>query len=555
MASSATVLKEFLVSIGFDLDEQKMKRFDAFMARAEKGFKTLAIEGAGAAVVLGASITKIAESINQLYYVGQRTNTSVAGLKAFTYGAEQVGVSADAATGALESMSAALRTSPGLKGMLKSFWHIDADKQSGVKTLMQLIDHLRHMPYYQGYQYAAQFGIDEKTFFQLTKNYDELKKKEDERTAQIKKSGVDYQKSAEQLHAFVNRLGQLGARFSDISVIVAKDFLPTANKLVDWANKALDVFLSLDKATGGWSSKLLAVVAALGGVITALGVIKGLKTVLNIGKLLGGGAEVAGAAAGAVGGGEVVVGAGGIVAGLAAGLAAFVGPVVLAITGAHYLKKLTKGTWWDTDSPSAPGKGGTGLKDQISGLTGFIARMEGHARNGYGIYKDQAGIATAGFGHRVLPGENLGGLDKGGALALLARDMTSALNEVKKAVKVKLNDHQLTALTDFVFNAGKGGFERSTLLKDINKGDFAGAIAEFARWNKIHQNGAVLVSPGLTRRRATEAAEFSRPVTVNQKTDIHVSGVGDPATTAKKVASKQGQVNADIVRNMGGVIQ
>ena len=71
-----------------------------------------------------------------------------------------------------------------------------------------------------------------------------------------------------------------------------------------------------------------------------------------------------------------------------------------------------------------------------------------------------------------------------------------------------MNDNQFAALVSFVFNCGIGNFKRSTLLRRVNAGDFAGAAREFPRWNKA--GGQVL--KGLTLRREAEAALFMRAV-------------------------------------------
>jgi lysozyme len=63
---------------------------------------------------------------------------------------------------------------------------------------------------------------------------------------------------------------------------------------------------------------------------------------------------------------------------------------------------------------------------------------------------------------------------------------------------------QFDALVSFAYNVGRGALASSTLLKKHRAGDYAGAAAEFARWNKA--GGRVL--PGLTRRRAAEAAIY-----------------------------------------------
>jgi len=59
----------------------------------------------------------------------------------------------------------------------------------------------------------------------------------------------------------------------------------------------------------------------------------------------------------------------------------------------------------------------------------------------------------------------------------------------------------------FAYNVGVGNLQSSTLLKKHKAGDYRGAVAEFAKWNKA----AGKVLPGLTKRRAAEAALYSTP--------------------------------------------
>jgi lysozyme len=65
--------------------------------------------------------------------------------------------------------------------------------------------------------------------------------------------------------------------------------------------------------------------------------------------------------------------------------------------------------------------------------------------------------------------------------------------------------NQFDALVSFAYNVGEGNLKSSTLLKKHLRGDYAGAKAEFAKWNKA--GGKVL--NGLIRRRAEEAALYA----------------------------------------------
>lgn len=63
---------------------------------------------------------------------------------------------------------------------------------------------------------------------------------------------------------------------------------------------------------------------------------------------------------------------------------------------------------------------------------------------------------------------------------------------------------QFDALVSFAYNVGLAALNDSTLLRMHKAGDYTGAKAQFARWDK--NDGKVL--KGLTRRRAAEAALY-----------------------------------------------
>jgi lysozyme len=60
-------------------------------------------------------------------------------------------------------------------------------------------------------------------------------------------------------------------------------------------------------------------------------------------------------------------------------------------------------------------------------------------------------------------------------------------------------------MVDFCFNAGRGNFLQSTLLRKVNRRDFPGAAAQFGLW--IHAGGDIVA--GLVRRRKAEADLFA----------------------------------------------
>lgn len=92
---------------------------------------------------------------------------------------------------------------------------------------------------------------------------------------------------------------------------------------------------------------------------------------------------------------------------------------------------------------------------------------------------------------------------------VFARDLANFSAKVTQHLGgAPTTQNQFDAMVSFAYNVGhaEGGFKTSTLLKKHKAGDYAGAKAEFARWNK--NDGKVM--NGLIRRRAAEADLYGR---------------------------------------------
>jgi lysozyme len=144
-----------------------------------------------------------------------------------------------------------------------------------------------------------------------------------------------------------------------------------------------------------------------------------------------------------------------------------------------------------------------GVKNLIYSKSGlrFTECFEGDILT---AYQDQRGLWTIGYGHtaNVRPGQRI---TQEQAEAYLARDIQTAARCVNQAVTVKLTQPQFDSLVDFAFNVGITSFRDSTLLKEVNAGNFPEAIAQFNLWD--HCGG--VINAGLLRRRKAEAAEFA----------------------------------------------
>lgn len=97
------------------------------------------------------------------------------------------------------------------------------------------------------------------------------------------------------------------------------------------------------------------------------------------------------------------------------------------------------------------------------------------------------------------------------AEAALRRELAKHEGAVMRLVSVPLNENQFSALVSFSYNVGAGALAGSSLLKKLNKGDYAGAQKAFLDWNKFTnpKTKRKEYSRGLAIRRGQEAALFA----------------------------------------------
>lgn len=136
----------------------------------------------------------------------------------------------------------------------------------------------------------------------------------------------------------------------------------------------------------------------------------------------------------------------------------------------------------------------------------FVKRFEGCSLN---AYQDAVGVWTIGWGHTGP--EVVEGLQWTQAQcdAQLAGDISTHAQQMEALVKVPLTQGQYDALTDFVYNLGVGKLKTSTLLRQLNMGNYE-AARECLYWVDAdgRPHGWILggnkVLPGLVERRKAE---------------------------------------------------
>ena len=161
--ADAGVIKEFLVGLGFKINQKGQRDFKEALDGAQKAALGL-IAGLSAVV---AAVGKVAQSYEQLGYASERAQSSVSGMQRFAFAISQVGGNADSARASLQSIGNFLRSTPGGEGFIQRLGVQTRDAHGHLRDTAAIMSdmgsHFRTMPYWRARASAGVLGIDENT--------------------------------------------------------------------------------------------------------------------------------------------------------------------------------------------------------------------------------------------------------------------------------------------------------------------------------------------------------------------------------------------------------
>ncbi|RJP43475.1 hypothetical protein CP956_07355 [Klebsiella pneumoniae] len=208
---NAETLKDFLISLGFNVDEAGAKKFDAVVAGTTLKAIELGVKVEAAALSVVAFTAKISSSLDNLYWASQRTGATVEGIKQIGYAVSQVGGSADSARGSLENLARFMRNNPGAEGFLNRLGVQTRDASGNMRDMATIFtgvgQRLSSMPYYRANQYAQMLGLDENTLMAMRRSIGQFS---GEYTAMAKAIGYNADVAAVSSNKFMTSLRSFG---------------------------------------------------------------------------------------------------------------------------------------------------------------------------------------------------------------------------------------------------------------------------------------------------------------------------------------------------------
>jgi hypothetical protein len=307
--SDTTVIKEFLVALGYKQDEAALKKFSDGIDKATTAVFRLAAAVSGTALTVAIGVERFASNLEILYFAAQRTGSSATNLKAFARAAQDFGASNQDALSSVEGFAQFLRNNPGGAGLLEALGVQTRDPKTGQlrdtsDVLADLGNEFAKMPTYLASQYAGQFGISDRMMLAL-RNGDFASDMEKIRQS-LKDAGfnqtskdahqfmMDLRDLGDQLQAFGLKAEEAILKHFGVSLKTVTQYLrdhgdelstKIANgieRILQFADKAKDFFVwlfgmlqKLDSATDGWSTKIGGILLLLralgaGGIVSGI---------------------------------------------------------------------------------------------------------------------------------------------------------------------------------------------------------------------------------------------------------------------------------------------
>lgn len=269
---NADVIKDFLISLGFQVDESGAKKFDATIANTTLQAVKLGVAVEGAALSVVAFTAKIASGLDNLYWMSQRTGATVAGIQQIGYAVSQLGGTVDGARSSLEGLASFVRNNPGAEGFLNRLGVQTRDAKGNMRDMASVFtsvgDKLRDMPYYRANMFAQMLGIDENTLMAMRRGVGQFSA---QYTQMAKAIGYNADVAAVSSNRFMTSLRDFGQMAGMARDKIGSDLAGGLAGSIDTLRKrAVDNFPRIEGALTGGIKLILGLADTIGTVVFRL---------------------------------------------------------------------------------------------------------------------------------------------------------------------------------------------------------------------------------------------------------------------------------------------
>lgn len=583
------VLREFLVSLGFTVDEAGLKKFNTAVEGVTKSVMQagLAVAGTAAGIVAGVKI--ISSQMENLYYASQRTGATVGNIMALRYAAGQIGLTADQAQGSLENFARTLRLNPGSSSLLDS---LGVQGKDPTEKFDSFIGKMKQMQPYVAAAYAQLFGIDPDTLLMLEQGQDKRLADEQAYRLKLAKFGINPEQAAESGKDFNNSIRAVKDTFNDLWIVIESKLTPVLTPLIekfelwsethagDVANAIADAVQRLADWLGqiDWDKTLNKIdhfvdlanqaAKAVGGWGNALVILAGIKfasIIAGIGGLTGALTSLLGLAAGFAGwkvGDAIRDQVDKFITEKSGGKYRSLSDI---LTGTDRSKLNATGGYTQEEVDSVKDQGGAKLTPPRPKTGGQPSLHDAYdaakqAQDKYGIPAQvtlaQYGLES-GFGKRMPAGSNNPfGIKARDGQPYVEAETTEYVNGVAQRVKQKFA--KFDSLADsFDAHARLLAFGKPYAEARQHENDpaaFADSLTGVYATDPKYGTKLKSLMSSLGGARLGDRTSSSPPVSITQTNTFSIAGSTDPQGTARAIGAEQSRLNGDMVRNLSGAV-
>lgn len=242
------ILREYLVALGFRIDEQRHKRFTNVLQNLDKTALRVGTSVVGIGTAAAFMAHQFMRSMERIGYSARYANTTVQALQGLEYAGRNAGLAGGAMENALTGMAEVLRREPGLAGLLNA----KGIQTMGRNTSDILLDFLKYLkPLYERAPFRAiaeanLFGINERDLFLMMDSLPQILADVEKYKQLVKESGADADKLEASARRYMKLWRDITTQFSlfaqSVGMLVGDDMASLAEQtgtlLRDWTRMA-----------------------------------------------------------------------------------------------------------------------------------------------------------------------------------------------------------------------------------------------------------------------------------------------------------------------------
>lgn len=211
----ASVIEEFLVGLGWKLDEASLRKFEEKTSGTRKGVLALGAAVAATAFAVEVGVRRMADRFESLYWASERTGASAKNIQALGYAMSQLGGNEEDAQAMLDSLASFMRSTPASEAFLNRLGVATRNATGGLRDTEEVLESLAGRfaemrdqgRFYQAKAYAGVLGISEPELLRLMRG---ARRFSEEMLSYQKRAGFDPDRAKEFAKKLEQELRRVG---------------------------------------------------------------------------------------------------------------------------------------------------------------------------------------------------------------------------------------------------------------------------------------------------------------------------------------------------------